>query len=239
MSATKYKQASLRMTNAAAAFRLQLAAERLRRELRFNPNWFLQPRVPAGVPGEGGRWTDIIYGALSSVLPVLQRLGPPAIGTLRETARRVAPSLRRLPKPWSYEHQPAEDSYDPAARRISRDSWQRFGEPHNIRFRNEGELRRYLGPAGVGRQWHHNVESRLAGRPGYPAELIHSTDNIISLPIEVHRRVSAKMSSRGPDFGGDIRRFWLEKMDFKTQYDHGLRLIEETLIEFGYDPSKF
>jgi hypothetical protein len=69
--------------------------------------------------------------------------------------------------------------------------------------------------------------------------LIHSTDNIISLPVEVHRRVSSEMSSRRPAFGGDIRRFWLEKMDFRTQYDHGLALIEQSPLELGYDPSDF
>ena len=39
------------------------------------------------------------------------------------------------------------------------------------------------------------VEARLAGRR-FPPELLHSTDNIVSLPIEVHRRVSARMSSK-------------------------------------------
>lgn len=146
--------------------------------------------------------------------------------------------LRRLPRRWSDELQPAESDYDPETRRVSRNSWQRRGEP-NIRFRNERELRDYLGPAGEGREWHHIVEKRLAGRPGFPAEIIHSTDNIISLPVEVHRRITGRMRSIDPKFGGQVRRYGMEKLNFGTQYDLGVDLIEETLKEFGYVPSNF
>lgn len=41
-----------------AALRFRLAALRLRLALRYNPNWHLQPRVPAG-NSDGGQWTDI------------------------------------------------------------------------------------------------------------------------------------------------------------------------------------
>lgn len=178
-----------------SALNLQVALKR-------NPYWHLQPRVPAG-SAQGGQWTGWerwTLGELASGLPVLARLGPAAVAKVRDAARRLSPYLRRLPRPWSERDQPTEDSYDDDTRRISRDSWQRRGEP-NIRFRNEAELRNYLGPAGEEREWHHIVEKRLAGRPGFEPELIHSTDNIISLPIDVHRRISARMSSRSDEFG--------------------------------------
>lgn len=95
-----------------------------------------------------------------------------------------------------------------------------------------------LGPAGSGREWHHIVEKRLVGRDGFPAELIHSTDNIVSLPIEVHRRISARMSSRSLDHEM-IMREWVSRRTFSLQYDLGLDLVRETLEEFGYDPHKF
>jgi len=47
------------------------------------------------------------------------------------------------------------------------------------------------------------------------------------------------MSSVDPKFGGQVRRFGMEKLDFGTQYNLGLDLIEDTLKEFGYDPSHF
>lgn len=193
MGAADYKQASLRLAQAVAVLRLQLAAERFRRELRYNPNWHLQPRVPAGNP-DGGPWTACFFGAAGPLLPILQRVGWTAVARLREAARELAPRLRSVPRRWG-ERQPSEDSYDEETRRISPNSSQRHGHP-NIRFRNEDELRRYLGPASAGREWHHIVEKRLAGRPEFPAELIHSTDNIISLPVEVHHRVTARMNTR-------------------------------------------
>ena len=47
------------------------------------------------------------------------------------------------------------------------------------------------------------------------------------------------MNSIDPKFGGHVRRFEMEKFDFGTQYDLGLDLVEETLKDFGYDPSHF
>jgi hypothetical protein len=96
-----------------------------------------------------------------------------------------------------------------------------------------------IGPAGLGREWHHIVEKRLAGRPGFPQEKIHSTDNIVSLPIEVHRRVSARMSMRDEAYNFNIRRFGIEKRTFAEQYDDGLDLVRKILEEYGYDPSNF
>lgn len=216
---------------------MSTASARLRLAAKYNPYWHLQPRVPSGQP-DGGQWIAGMLGAASSLLPLLQRLGVAVQRQLRNVARRLAPKLRSVPRRWDDAMQPSEQSYDPETRRISANSWQRRGEP-NIRFRNESELRRYLGPAGPGREWHHIVEKRLAGRDGFPPELIHSTDNIISLPLDVHRRVSARMSMRYSPFSNEIRRHGLEQLSFREQYDHGLDLIEETLGEFGHDPADF
>jgi len=175
---------------------------------------------------------------IGAVLPALYQVGRVAVMRLLGAARRLAPNLRRIPRRWDSDAQPDEDSYDDDTRRISADSKQRFGHPV-IRFSTERELRRMLGPAGPGREWHHVVEKRLAGRGGYPVELIHSTDNIISLPVEVHRRVSAQMSMKDDAFRNSIRRFEMEKLSFGEQYDLGLELVEKTLKDFGYDPANF
>lgn len=188
------KQPELRLRALAAAERFLQAARRLETVLKDNPYWHLQPRVPRGEP-DGGRWIAYLVGAAGSLLPVLQRVGTVALQRLRNEARRLAPVLRRLPRRWDDDAQPSESSYDSETRRISRSPWQRRGEP-NIRFRTDDELPRYPGPAGPGREWHHIVEKRLARRPGFPPEKVHSTDNIINLPIEVHRHVSARMSMR-------------------------------------------
>jgi hypothetical protein len=40
-------------------------------------------------------------------------------------------------------------------------------------------------------------------------------------------------------YNNNIRRFEVGKRSFREQYDDGLELIEETLEEFGYEPSDF
>lgn len=212
----------LELRASSAWLRIAVTAEFVLEAIKANPHWFLQPRVPEGNPNggqwtrsqDGRQWTPRVVQASGPLLPVLQRLGPPAVQALRQAARRIAPILRRIPKHWGLDSAfPDEDDYDDETRRISASSWQRFGYP-NIRFRSETELRRYLGPAGSGREWHHIVEKRLAGRSGFPVEIIHSTDNIINLPAEVHRRISARMSMRFRAFENNVRRNGLEKLSY-------------------------
>jgi hypothetical protein len=232
------EQTIRRATSSIAAERLFSAAHHFRLALKYNPNWHLQPRAPAGHPN-GGQWISFLTPIASSLLPVLQRLGPGVIARLRQATNQLAPALRRLPSRWDdISALPPDENFDAETRRISRDSWQRHGYP-TIRFRSEDELRRYLGPAGLGREWHHIVERRLAEMGMFLPEQIHSTDNIISLPIEVHRSISARMSSRSEKYQGMVRRFGVERLRFAEQYNEGLDLIVETLMEFGYDPSKF
>ena len=237
MSRHQSTQAELRFGSALAACRFLTAARNFRLFIRHDPNWHLQPRVPAGVPGQGGRWLTGTIGAAVGLLPALQRVASVALQRLRGEARRLSPVLRRLPRRWD-ESRRTDEGYDDETRRIRNDSWQRFGHP-TLRFRSEAELRRVLGPAGPGREWHHIVEKRLAGRDGFPAELIHSTDNIVSLPVEVHRRVSARMSMRDEAYENNVRRRGMENRTFAEQYDIGLDLVIETLEAYGHDVEKF
>jgi hypothetical protein len=63
--------AAARFRVEAAAFRFRLAAHRLILALRYNPNWHLQPRVPAGNP-DGGQWTRIGEGAEEGRIQLVQ-----------------------------------------------------------------------------------------------------------------------------------------------------------------------
>ena len=96
-----------------------------------------------------------------------------------------------------------------------------------VEFRSNSELKRYLGPAGEGRSWHHIVEQRLADNGRFPTEWIHSTDNVINVPDILHQCINAEMSKIKPDSGGLTVRQWLEPQSFEFQYDYGLELIEE------------
>jgi hypothetical protein len=57
-----------------AATRFILAGRRLANELRFNPNWQDQPRVPRGNTG-GGQWTDGGAQGVTQITAMVRRLG--------------------------------------------------------------------------------------------------------------------------------------------------------------------
>jgi hypothetical protein len=204
-----------------ALLRVKVALLDLRLHLKANPWWRLQPRAPAGQE-DGGRWLPSGPVAPRGALPVLP--GAAAIAALREAAKRAAPYLRRLPKYWEGLW-PGDEAFDDETGRIAEPSVRRPEHPL-VRFRSESELRRYLRPAGAGREWHHIVEKRLAG-DRFPAEMIHSTDNIVSLPVELHRRVSAHMSRKTKQSGVLTVRDWIKSRSFADQYRFGLDLIEE------------
>ncbi|PSM18105.1 MULTISPECIES: hypothetical protein [Nitratireductor] len=216
-----------------AAERVRRASSGMRSVIKANPNWHLQPRAPAGTP-EGGQWIAYLTAGAASILPVLMRLGPKAVRLFREIARRVGPTLRRLPKQWGEKSKfPDEEEFDTETRRIGPMSRQRPGQPV-LRFRNERELRNYLGPAGPGREWHHIVEKRLEVL--FSPELIHSTDNIINLPVDLHRHINGKMSRKSSATNDIVRRFYVSRFSFRDQYNHGIDLIREAAEELGYDP---
>lgn len=106
-----------------------------------------------------------------------------------------------------------------------------------MRFRSAEELPSYLGPAGPGRQWHHIVEKRLTSIL-FVAELIHSTDNIINLPVDLHKYISARMSERGYDTEMIVRRFYMNRLSFRDQYNYGVDTIVEGAGKLGYDPNR-
>lgn len=216
-----------------AAERVRRAGSGMRSVIKANPNWHLQPRAPAGTPG-GGQWIAYLATGAASILPVLVRLGPKAVRLFREIARRAGPTLRRLPKQWGEKSKfPDEEEFDTETRRIGPMSRQRPGQPV-LRFRNERELRDYLGPAGPGREWHHIVEKRLEVL--FSPELIHSTDNIINLPVDLHRHINGKMSRKSSATNDIVRRFYLSRFSFRDQYNLGIDLIREAAEDLGYDP---
>lgn len=229
-------RAATRLRAEPAAQHFWAAALRLRRALKYNPDWHLQPRIPAGNP-DGGQWT---FGQFLAGLPLvlLRQVVPTAVRLLRERARQVAPLLRRLPKRWGeLEGFPANDDFKDPSRRIGPPSAHRPGSPL-IRFNSARELREFLGSAGPGREWHHIVEQRLAGWR-FPEEIIHSTDNIINLPADVHQRINAAMQRNDPEFGNLSRRAWIEDKTFGEQYNLGLDLIQQVAEELGYEYTRY
>lgn len=220
-----------------AGLGLEAAAVRLSLALKYNPRWHLQPRVPRG-NSDGGQWTNgggVQVAAVQVFLPILQRAAP-AAQRLYDAGRRVAPYLRRVPKRWdSLDELFADDEFDNETRRIGPISPRRPGHEH-LRFRTEKELKDFLGPAGPKYHWHHIVEKRLIAEGIFSPEVIHSTDNIIGIPDQVHYCVNGKMGSLYLDTGLKTR-LVVQDWTFAEQYNYGIELINECYAGKGYVPT--
>ena len=89
----------------------------------------------------------------------------------------------------------------------------------------EALLRAY-GPAGEGREWHHNVEQGGDNASNFSAEQLQSTKNIMALPSPIHDLVSADYSSEY-DKSGKTVRDWLSGQSFDQQYEYGLSVLRK------------
>ena len=149
---------------------------------------------------------------------------------VRFAVRRALPYLRKPPRRWSG-RAPNENEFDETGR-VAPPTPRRPEHPF-VWFHSASELKRYLGPAGDGRSWHHIVEQRLGDNGRFPPEWIHSTDNVINIPDVLHQCINAEMSSK-QEYTGDLTlRQWLEPMSFEEQYDFGVQLIEDCIAKVG------
>ena len=220
-----------------AGLGIEAAAIRLAVALKYNPDWRSQPRKPRGNP-DGGQWTNgggVQVAVVQTLLPVIAR-GAPLAARLYETGKRVAPFLRRMPHRWDPNDGFLKDGhFDSETGRIGSPSSRR--SDHEImRFKDEKELKKHLGPAGRNHHWHHIVEKRLARDGVFPPEVIHSTDNIISLPDEVHYCINGEMGSYYQDTGLRTR-IVVSTWTFAEQFNYGLDLIYKCYARKGYVPN--
>lgn len=230
----KSRLAAVRQT--LAGLGIEAAALRLSVTLKYNPNWRSQPRKPRGDP-DGGQWTNGgVQVAILQTLPQVIARGSSIAVRLYETGRRVAPFLRRVPHRWDSIDDFLDDGhFEPETSRIGPPSPRR--SDHEImRFKDEKELKKFLGPAGSKRHWHHIVEKWLARDGIFPPEVIHSTDNIISLPDEVHYCINGEMGSYYYDTGLRTR-IVVSTWTFAEQFNYGLDLIYKCYAKKGYVPN--
>ena len=94
-------------------------------------------------------------------------------------------------------------------------------------FNTFSGLKKYLGSAGEGYQWHHIVEQSQIDKSGFNKAYINNTNNIIALTKEVHQKISAYYSSKDPLISeGKTVREWLAGKSFQYQYDFGKKVLE-------------
>ena len=91
------------------------------------------------------------------------------------------------------------------------------------------KLKDFLGPAGLGKVWHHIVEQCQAWRSGFSDFWIQNSNNVINITTKIHNKISAFYSSIPDptivDTGGKIFRDWLSGMGFEQQYEWGIWVL--------------
>ena len=93
------------------------------------------------------------------------------------------------------------------------------------RFSSFNALKRSLGSAGKGKQWHHIVEQCQIGKSGFSKYWIQNSNNVINISNSVHAKVSAYYSSIQSFTNGMTFRNWLAGQSFKTQYEWGIKVL--------------
>jgi len=96
-------------------------------------------------------------------------------------------------------------------------------------FKTFAELKKSLGSAGKGMEWHHIVEQSQikATRSGFAPELIQNPDNVVALDKTTHGLISKYYSSKQPFTHGQTVRDWLNGKSIQEQFDFGMDILNK------------
>ena len=101
-------------------------------------------------------------------------------------------------------------------------------------FSSFSKLKKYLGKAGDGFEWHHIVEQTQIEKAGFAADEVNNLRNIVKIPGgysgSVHSKISGYYNSTKQFFTNGLSvRDWLSTQSFEVQFNFGV----EKLREFG------
>ncbi len=100
------------------------------------------------------------------------------------------------------------------------------GLPDNQGYESFYQLKKAIGSAGTGMQWHHIVEQSQMEKSGFSAQQIHNTSNIIAIEQSIHKKITGYYNTKTFDFTGGLSvRDWLAGQSFEFQYEFGLEIL--------------
>ncbi|EYE87359.1 hypothetical protein Q428_13775 [Fervidicella metallireducens AeB] len=103
----------------------------------------------------------------------------------------------------------------------------KVAQTSGIGFKTFKALKKYLGPAGKNKVWHHIVEQCQIGRSGFSATKINNTKNVIAIDNATHAKISAYYSSKRPFTHGKTVRDWLSGQSYEAQYKFGMNVLRQ------------
>lgn len=106
-------------------------------------------------------------------------------------------------------------------------------------FESLTALKRTLGAAGEGKQWHHIVEQSQISKSGFATGKIQNVENVIAIPSgtnSVHSKISAYFSSVSDFTKGKTVRNWLAGKSYEEQFKLGMNYLKRFgTVEKGAD----
>lgn len=91
------------------------------------------------------------------------------------------------------------------------------------------KMKRDIGSAGDGNEWHHIVEQSQIDKSGFSSKMVNNPDNVVSIPREVHQKITGYYNSKPEFTNGLTYREWLAGQSYETQYESGLEILEKFL----------
>ena len=90
------------------------------------------------------------------------------------------------------------------------------------------KLKRAIGSAGKGNDWHHIVEQCQIRKSGFDVQMIQNEKNVIAISKKVHRKISGYYSSIPKDgsTGGLTVRNFLSGKSYQFQYEYGIKILK-------------
>ena len=91
------------------------------------------------------------------------------------------------------------------------------------------KMKRDIGSAGDGNEWHHIVEQSQIDKSGFSSKMVNNPDNVVPIPREVHQKITGYYNSKPEFTNGLTYREWLAGQSYETQYECGLEILEKFL----------
>ena len=94
------------------------------------------------------------------------------------------------------------------------------------RFSSFSSLKRSLGSAGKGNDWHHIVEQCQIKKSKFSKYWINNSNNVININKSVHKKISVYYSKKHSFTNGKTFRNWLAGKSFEEQYKWGIKVLK-------------
>jgi RHS repeat-associated protein len=94
-------------------------------------------------------------------------------------------------------------------------------------FKTFDELKKVIGSAGEGNQWHHIVEQNQFNIDKFGAETIHNVDNVIAISAELNQKLNGFYAKPNAMLGGIAPREWLKDKTLAQNYAFGRWALHE------------